>query len=215
MTASKGCPTKMSSEPSSERTFLRVGLGILLVLALAVGGVLLAQRPAYRGLLYDPPVPAPDFTLLTAGDRDVSLHDFRGRVALLFFGYTTCPDVCPTTLAILRQVRAGLGDAADRLQVLYVTVDPERDTPDRVQEYVSVFDPAFIGLSGSLEVLEKTWADYGVTRVIEPASDSAAGYFVTHSTRLYLIDPQGQLFLSYTYGTPPEDILHDLQELLK
>lgn len=205
----------MSSESSSERSFLWVGLGILLVLALAVGGVLLTQRPAYRGLLYDPPVPAPDFTLLTAGGREVSLHDFRGKIVLLFFGYTSCPDVCPTTLAVLRQVRAGLGDAADRLQVLYVTVDPQRDTPDRAQEYVSVFDPAFIGLSGSLEVLEPVWAAYGVTRVIEPASDSAAGYFVTHSTRLYLIDAEGRLFLSYTYGAPPEDILHDVLEMLK
>lgn len=199
----------------NERRFIWVGLAILLLLAVAIGGTILAQRPVYRGVLYDPPLPAYNFTLLTAGDREVSLGDFRGQVVLLFFGYTSCPDVCPTTLAELRLVRAGLGDAADRLQVLYVTVDPERDTPDRAQEYVSVFDPAFIGLSGSFEVLEKTWAAYGVTRVVEEPSGSAAGYFVTHSARLYLIDPQGRLFLSYSYGTPPEDILHDLQELLK
>jgi len=199
----------------SERRFLLVALLILFLLAGAIGAAILAQRPAYRGVLYDPPQPAPDFTLLTAGGRQVSLSDFRGRVVLLFFGYTTCPDVCPTTLAILRQVRADLGDAANRLQVLYVTVDPDRDTPDRVQEYVSFFDPSFIGLSGDLSVLEETWAAYGVTRVIDPAPDSAVGYFVTHSTRLYLIDPQGRLFLSFSYGTPPEDIVHDVLEVLK
>jgi protein SCO1/2 len=199
----------------TERRFLWVGLGILLLLAAAIGGTLLAQRPSYRGVLYDPPSPAYDFTLLTAGEQTVSLHDFRGKVVLLFFGYTSCPDVCPTTLAELRLVRAGLGEAAERLQVLYVTVDPERDAPDRAQEYVSVFDPAFIGLSGSLEILEGTWAAYGVTRIVEEPTGSAAGYFVTHSARLYLIDPDGNLLLSYPYGTPVEDIIHDLQELLK
>ncbi|MCS7011769.1 MAG: SCO family protein [Anaerolineales bacterium] len=205
----------MFSEPASERTFLWVGLSILLILVLAIGLVLLTRQPTYRGVLYDPPVAAPDFTLYTVGGREVHLSDFRGKIVLLFFGYTTCPDICPTTLAVLRQVYAGLGKAAEHVQVLYVTVDPERDNPDRVQEYVSFFQPAFLGLSGSLEALEPVWQAYGVTRIIEPAPASAAGYFVTHSTRLYLIDQEGQLFLSYSYGTPPEDILHDLQELLK
>lgn len=205
----------MSTEPVSERSFLWVGLGILLILGIAIGIVLVTQRPTYRGVLYDPLRPAPDFALHAADERLVRLSDLRGRAVLLFFGYTTCPDICPTTLAILRRVQNNLGDLAPRVQVVYVTVDPERDTPARLREYLSAFHPSFLGLSGSLEELEPVWQAYGVTRIIEPAPESAAGYFVTHSTRLYLIDPEGRLFLSYAYGTPPEDIIHDLQELLK
>jgi protein SCO1/2 len=197
-----------------ERRFIRVALALLAVVAIAAGLAFLTRKPSFRGVLYDPPAPAYAFTLTSGGGRTVNLHDFHGQIILLFFGYTSCPDVCPTTLAELRQVRADLGDDAGRVQVVYVTVDPDRDTPDRVQNYVTAFDPSFVGLSGGPAELEPAWNAYGVVREIDSTTVTAAGYLVTHSARTYLIDPEGNLFLSYSYGTPPEDVLHDVRLLI-
>ena len=143
------------------------------------------------------------------------LSEQRGDVVWLFFGYTSCPDVCPTTLSELRKVNTELGSNADQVEVIFVTVDPERDTPEQIQKYVSIFNPAFIGLSGSLEELELVWKDYGVYREVEQVSSSASGYLVTHSARVYLIDRDGNLRLSYSYGTPTDDIVHDLKILFE
>jgi protein SCO1/2 len=198
-----------------ERRFLWLLLGMLAVLLVAAGVLLFGQRSFYRGVLYEPPQAAYDFQLPAASGGTTSLHEMRGKLVLLFFGYTSCPDVCPTTMAVLRQVTSDLGALADGVQVVFISVDPERDTPQRVQGYVSAFDPRFIGLSGSLDQLEAVWQAYGVYRQVDDASASLAGYLVAHSTRLYLIDPQGDLLLSYSYGTPPEDILSDLRRLLR
>ena len=188
---------------------------MLVVLLVTVGILLLTREADYRGVLYDPPQSAFDFQLTTAGNEPVSLQDFNGKAVLLFFGYTSCPDICPNTLAILRQVYTDLGAQADQVQVIYITVDPERDTPQRVADYAAIFHPDFIGLSGDLDALEVAWAAYGVYREIDDTSGSSAGYLVTHSARLYLIDPQGKLLLSYSYGTPAEDILYDVRLLLR
>jgi protein SCO1/2 len=133
---------------------------------------------------------------------------------VLFFGYTSCPDVCPTTLAELKQALGQLGDQAQGVEVLFVTVDPKRDTPERMQEYVNHFNPSFIGLSGSESELSKAWNDYGIFRE-EVSGTSAAGYFVNHTARVTLIDPQGNLRVSFPTNTPVEDIVHDLNLLLR
>ncbi len=197
-----------------ERKFIWLALAILVILAVVTIALLLTQGPSYRGVLYEPPLPAYDFSLMSADGEIVALHDFRGQVILLYFGYTSCPDVCPTTLAEFRLVYAGLGVDAERLQVIFVTVDPERDTPERIQNYISAFDPSFIGLSGGLPGLEAAWQAYGVFREVDETTVTAAGYLVTHSTRSYLVDPDGKLFLSYSYGTPADDILHDIRLIL-
>ncbi|MBN2387932.1 MAG: SCO family protein [Anaerolineales bacterium] len=198
-----------------ERRFIWVVIGMLAVLAVVTAILLQNQGQNYRGVRYEPPAPAFDFGLAAPDGRTVRLGDFRGQAVLLFFGYTSCPDVCPTTLAELRQVRADLGGDAERVQVVFVTVDPERDTPERIQNYVSAFDPSFVGLSGDLAELEAVWEAYGVFREIDDTTFTAAGYLVTHSARTYLIDPDGNLFLSYGYGTPPDDVLHDIRLLLR
>jgi protein SCO1/2 len=164
--------------------------------------------------LYDPALPAPEIELARDNRNSFKLSEMRGNVVLLFFGYTSCPDVCPTTLSELRKVNEQMGSAATRMQVVYITVDPERDTPEKVQEYVSIFNPSFIGLSGSTEDLEPIWRGYGVYREVQKVSSSAAGYLVNHTARVYLIDQEGNLRLSYSYGTPTEDIVHDLKILL-
>ena len=173
------------------------------------------KEASLRGTVYDPPIPAPDFTL-TSGDGQVfRLSEQRGRIVLLFFGYTSCPDVCPTTLAELKQVFQKLSsDEQERIRVFFITVDPQRDSPERVQQYASRFHPACIGLSGSEEVLTPVWQAYGVYREVLPA-ESASGYLVAHSAWIYLVDPEGNLRLTFPFGTPSEDILFDLKILLK
>jgi protein SCO1/2 len=197
-----------------ERKFFWVGTAILLVLVIAVGAAYLTRDRSYRGVRYNPPKEAYDFTLESADGAQVHLHDFRGKLALIFFGFTHCDEICPTTLAILKQVKASLGSQASQVQVIYITVDPLRDTPQVIQENASAFDPSFIGLSGSEEALQPVWEAYGVFRELPADANSMGHYEVTHSTRLYLIDAQGRLFLSFDYGTPPADILHDVRLVL-
>ena len=195
---------------------LRTGLW-LLALIVAVGVlVVLFQSPAklYGGVL-DPAMPAPDFTLARDDGSQFKLDQYRGKIVLLFFGYTSCPDVCPATMAELRQARSELKDEdAAQVQVVFIAVDPDRDTPERIQEYASHFNEDFIGLSGSIDDLQPVWDAYGVYRAIEE-SDSAGGYQVSHTARVYLIDKAGNLRLTYAFGTPPDEVTHDLKILVK
>jgi protein SCO1/2 len=139
----------------------------------------------------------------------------RGDIILLFFGYTSCPDVCPTTLAELNQALGRLNDEdVNRVRVIFVTVDPERDTPERTQTYVDHFNTSFIGLSGTETELSKVWEDYGVYREIVDGS-SAAGYIVNHTARVTLIDGNGNLRVSFGFDTPVDDIVYDLNLILK
>jgi len=195
---------------------LQVGLGLLVLIGVVMGiAVLLPKTDTFRGTLYDPALPAPEIELTQGNGSSFRLSEMRGRVVLLFFGYTSCPDVCPTTLSDLHRVMGELGSNADQVQVVFATVDPNRDTPEKLQEYVSIFDPSFIGLSGSMDEMEKVWADYGVYREEEQLPNSATGYLVNHTARVNVIDRDGNLHLSYSFGTPVEDIVHDLKILFK
>jgi protein SCO1/2 len=194
---------------------MRVGLGLVVLIGVVMAITLIIPKTEnFRGTLYDPALPAPEIELALGDGSSFKLSEKRGNVVLLFFGYTSCPDVCPTTLSELRKIKTELGDDASRVQVVYVTVDPERDTPEKVQDYVTLFNPSFIGLSGSMEELEPVWQDYGVYRQIEE-TESESGYLVTHTARVYLIDPEGNLRLSYAFGTPTDDILHDVKLVLQ
>jgi protein SCO1 len=199
-----------------DRKTLLVGLIVFLVIAVVAAGVFLFSKPAnFRGTTYGEPYPvAPDIPLTRARGDNFQLSDTRGKVVALFFGYTSCPDVCPTTMAELKQALEQLGDQAEQVQVLFVTVDPERDTPERVQEYVNHFNPNFIGLSGSESELAPVWNEYGVFREIVEGT-SAAGYLVNHTARVTLIDQQGNLRVSFPFDAPVEDVVHDLKLLLK
>jgi protein SCO1 len=145
---------------------------------------------------------------------DYRLSEQQGKLVLIFFGYTSCPDVCPITVSEMRLLRSRLGDRADNVDFVYITVDPARDTLDQMTNYLNVFDPAIIGLTGTEEELEPVWAPYGVWREIEEGA-TAAGYLVGHSSRLYLIDRSNRLRATYPFGTPVEDIEADLRHLLK
>jgi protein SCO1/2 len=199
-----------------DRKTIMVGLITFIFVGAVAAGVFLFSKPAsFRGTTYAEPYPvAPEIELTRAGGSRFQLSSQRGKVVALFFGYTSCPDVCPTTMAELKQALEKLGNEADQVQVLFVTVDPQRDTPERVQEYVNHFNPDFIGLSGSEPELANVWHDYGVFREILDGT-SAAGYLVDHTARVTLIDQQGNLRVSYGFDTPVEDVVHDLKLLLE
>src|SRR5262245_44005123 len=140
------------------RTLVRWMMG--LCCALVAPAVL--QSAQFAGQALVPPPSAMDFTLQASDGSEFKLSQQRGKIILISFGYTSCPDVCPTTLVELSQVRARLGDAAKRVRVVFITLDPERDTPERLSIYTKAFDPTFIGLTGSAEQLAHVWTMYGV-----------------------------------------------------
>jgi len=142
-----------------------------------------------------------------------SLADFRGKVVVVFFGYTQCPDVCPTTLATMAEVVKQLGDAASRVQVIFVTVDPERDTPAVLTPYVKAFDPSFIALRGSVEQIDIVRKEF---RVIVQRNKGAApdSYTIDHTAASYVIGVDGRLRLYIRHDTPAADIASDLRLLL-
>jgi len=193
-----------------------IGIGIcLLVAGTFAYAIFSTGAENYRGASYVEPYPlAPDFELTRPNGETFRLSDQRGKVVLLFFGYTACPDVCPTTMAEMNLALLKIPEKASRVQVVFVSVDPERDTPQAAQEYVGRFNQNFIGLSGPQAVLEGVWKDYGVFRE-EVESDSAAGVIINHTARVTLIDQQGNMRLSYGFGTPIDDIVHDLNLILK
>jgi len=196
---------------------LFVGLASFLLIGLVALGVILFAKPAsFRSTSYGEPYPvAQEIELIRSDETSFRLSEMRGRVVLIFFGYTSCPDVCPTTLAELNQALEQLGaDKADQVKVVFVTVDPQRDTPERVQEYVNHFNPKFIGLSGTEIELANVWNNYGVFRQ-NVESSSATSYLVDHTARVTLIDQQGNLRVSFAFDTPVDDIVHDLKLLLK
>jgi protein SCO1/2 len=143
----------------------------------------------------------------------VSLADFKGKVLLVFFGFTHCPDICPGTLIKAAEVKKGLGPDADKLQVLFVTVDPERDSAEVLTKYVPAFDPSFIGLRGNGEETTKATREFKVFFQKVPNRDGTS-YNVDHTAASYVLDRQGQLRLFVRHTQPVEEIVADLQQLL-
>jgi len=193
---------------------LGVGVVIGLALTLVIGWYLLDQNYRYHGAVIEPPAQATDFTLTDQNGQPLRLSNQKGKIVLIFFGYTHCPDVCPITLSEYKKIKSLLGDKADQVSFMYITVDPERDSVEQVKAFLQNFDPTFIGLTGDRATLEPVWKAYGVYQQKQDAG-SAAGYLVDHSTRTYLIDPQGNWRINYPYGMEPEKIAQDLQHLLK
>lgn len=198
------------------RKLISIGGAILLLIIVGVlFSILVAKPPAFRGTLYAEPFPpASEIELQKADGSTFKLSEQKDKVTLLFFGYTSCPDFCPTTLAEMKQVLDGLGDDADKAQVVYITVDPEKDTSEKMQEYANRFHSSIVGLGGSQEELQTIWTGYGIFRA-ETDTETALGKIIDHTVRLYLIDLDGNLRLSYAYGTPYQDVLHDVQLLIK
>ncbi len=192
-----------------------IGIAVGLVILSALGWLAISKlRPyALHGMVLQSPMPAANFTLTGHNGQPVSLSDYRGQLVLLYFGYTTCPDGCPTTLADLHQARKLLGNRAQEVQVMMITVDPERDTLPVLAEYIPHFDPSFIGLTGTPEQIAEIATYYGVFYERE-AGNSSLGYLVNHTATVMVIDRQGYLRVIFPFGTAPQDIAADLNYLL-
>ena len=156
-----------------------------------------------------------DFSLVDPDVKVRTLADFKGKVVMMFFGYTQCPDVCPTTLTEMQQVMTILGPQSDKVQVLFVTVDPQRDTAAILKQYVPAFDPRFLGLSPADDAaLEKVAKDFKIYYKKVPGVSSGS-YTMDHTAGSYAFDPDGRLRLYIKHAQGPETLAHDLKELLK
>lgn len=194
-----------------------LGLGLILGLALMLVGwrVFEIARPyAYQGSLIDPPPPAADFTLTDQNGNSFKLSDQRGKVVLIFFGYTNCPDVCPVTLSQFKQVRQKLGDNANDVRFVFITVDSERDTSGKLNKFLANFDPSIIGLTGDQAALDAVYKSYGVAHEKVDVG-SAAGYLVNHTAITYAIDKHGDWRLTYPFGIETDKIVQDLNHLVQ
>jgi protein SCO1/2 len=155
-----------------------------------------------------------DFALTDHMGKPRTLADYRGKAVVLFFGYTQCPDVCPTTLSELAEAMKRLGPDADRVQVLFVTIDPERDTPALLAQYVPAFDPRFVGLYGDADATARTAKEFKVIYQKQPGPTPST-YTMDHSAGTFIFDPQGRLRVYVGYGQGPDVFVHDLKELLR
>jgi protein SCO1/2 len=170
---------------------------------------------AFKAGSFDPPRLAPDFSLQGSDGHELRISRYRGKVVLLAFGFTSCTEVCPYTLATLAQARRKLGASASDVQVVYVTVDPERDVPERMRTYLSAFDSTFIGGSGTAAQLTAVQTNYGVFARKVPQGASKDGYAYAHSSFTYLIDRSGRVRALMPFGHGADDYVHDLAILLK
>lgn len=173
----------------------------------------LAANDRLKAGVFEPAQLAPEFALQGSDGAALSLARFKGKLVLLVFGFTRCPEVCPTTLATLAQARRELGAGAADVQVVYVTVDPERDDVTRIRQYLAAFDPSFIGGTETPQKLAVMRKRYGVVAEKVPEPQPHA-YGMNHSTSVYLIDRAGKLRAMMPYGHEAKDFVHDLKLLL-
>ena len=157
---------------------------------------------------------ARDLPLTDQHGQRRSLKDFAGKVVVVFFGYTQCPDVCPTSMSELAEVKQALGADGERVQGIFVTVDPERDTPEVLKAYMASFDPSFLALRGTPEELAAVAKDFKIYYK-KVDGKTPTSYTMDHSAATYLYDPQGRLRLYARYGTPVDAMTADIQALLK
>lgn len=167
----------------------------------------------FTGQVLSPAKPAPDFTLTDQRSEPFQLSQQRGNVVLLYFGYTHCPDICPATLSVFRMVMTDLGAQAQHVRVVFVTVDPERDTAAYLKDYLAQFSPDFIGLTGTLDQLNPVYQSYGIYRQKIPAA-GPLGYTMTHTSTFDVIDSKGNLRLVHNFGDSEQDIAADVRQLL-
>jgi protein SCO1/2 len=187
------------------RKTIIVGAGIVAVLLAATLFFFLTSKPSLRGSVITPPWTAPEISLRDHNGQPFTLSSQKGKVVLLYFGFVNCPDECPLTMAHAKLARESLGDRARDVQVIMVSTDPVRDTPQALKTFMEHFDPSFLGLTGSIPELQKTWQDFGVT--VEDGGE-------THSTFLYVIDPAGDIRETLLPDTEPQDIAADIRLLL-
>ena len=193
----------------------RRGVILLLVLAALSGCDRLggADKPSFKAVDITGAEYARELSLPDVDGKPRQLADFKGKVTLVFFGYTQCPDVCPTTLAELAAVKRELGKDGERVQGIFVSVDPERDTPQILKAYMASFDPGFVALRGTPEQVKETARQFKVFYAQVPGRTEGS-YTVDHTAGTYVFDAQGKVRLFVRYGSGAEALRHDLKLLL-
>ena len=191
-----------------------IGISIILFgIGVFAGGLF---RPyVYTGTIIQADTPAPSMeNLVFSTGQPVDIGSFEGDVALVYFGYTFCPDVCPTMLGSVDAALDLMGEDADRVHTMMITVDPDRDGQQAVGDYVRVFDDRFLGVWGSEDDVRSVATRYGATFFYEEPDDEGR-YLVTHTANLLVIDPDGVLRMFFSHGTSPEDMASDLTQMLR
>ena len=186
---------------------------IMVVLIVAIAVYEYAIPPVLNGSVIDPPKAMPDFTLNSI-NGPAHLSDYKGKVTLIFFGFTNCKDVCPATMAKMEQIFSKLGDKTNDVRLVFISVDYKRDTPQTTNAFATKFRPEFIGLSGSQEQIDQVTKDYGIFyKLGEP--DASGNYDVEHTANVMALDRQGRLELVWSTDQQPDEMSSDLAVLLK
>ncbi len=181
------------------------GIVLIGVLAIISGFMFFSIRPSFHGAVINPPIPAAEIKLPDSNGAPFTLSNLRGKVVILYFGYTNCPDECPLTMAHLKLAMDMLGDKSKDVQVVMISTDPARDTAEAMKDFLGKFDPSFVGLVGTPDELTKVWKDYGVT--VEDSGE-------THSFFIYMIDQGGNFRETFLPDSLPADIAADTRLLL-
>ncbi len=198
--------------------FRKIAFVALIVLA-AISGVLVAKfivdPPQYTpvaqsgGMVVSNPRQIPDYALVDMNGQPFKLSQLRGRSVLIFFGYTFCPDVCPLTLAELKQIKALLGPNAADVAVLYISVDPERDSPEVLKRYIGAFDPDFLSATGDIETVRRFATEFGAAFEKQKPAGTSASYLVAHTSFTYLLDREGRWRMTFAFKTPVEEVARE------
>ena len=189
--------------------------GLILLVVIVIGAIVytLSSQNRFNGIVYDPPQAMPDFTLDSAHGQ-VSLSDFHGKVIILFFVYTYCPDICPLALSYLKQSVGDLGNQAEDVQVIFISVDWKRDTPEGLAKYTANFNPDFLGLTGTEDQINQVTQDFGIYYLMN--SPNSSGYYsVDHTASIMVLDQQGSHVLTWPNETQPEQMTSDLEKIFK
>ena len=194
---------------------IRRHLLLAAVVALGLAACKPAPQVAFKGVDITGADYARELNLPDVDGKPRSLADFKGKAVLVFFGYTQCPDVCPTTMAELAEVKRQLGPDGERVQGVFVTLDPERDTAALLKNYVAGFDPSFIALRGTQEQTQAAAKAFKVFYEKVPSKDGSGNYTLDHTAAAYLFDPQGRVRVFERYGTGPQDLAADFKLLLQ
>lgn len=192
-------------------------ISVLVLMTMTACGQI-SSEPDYTsqlsGAVIDPPRVIEDFTLMSTEGEAFTLSEHQGEVILIYFGYRACPDFCPTTFSELRNVYNDLGEPAEDVKIVFVTVDEERDTLENLTLYTHAFHQDFIGLRPEAEELDTLMTQFGVVAERRSIGESALSYLYDHTATLFLINPQGELEVQYLYGTPYQNIVNDVRLIL-
>lgn len=192
---------------------VKVFLSVLVIVLGLTAGFYFFRPHTFHGTVIQSPERSFDFTL-TGAQGDVSPSDFRGKIVLLYFGYTFCPDICPGTLGNVAQALRDMGAKADEVQLIMVSLDPERDTPEKLAEYMKHFHPSFIGVTGPKEQLDEVASLYGIYYQKTEGSN-ATGYLIDHTATLLVLDREGFLKMVFPFGVTAKEIADDLKYMLR